>query len=85
MDFCFNVDDCLFKLLATRASSRVDLTIMVQRLDITILETGYWGQMIWKIPETGLRRWSAYSYSYSYLWTATNTFPSQTTSERGRS
>lgn len=46
----FNVDYCLFKLQNTRASDRVDLSAVVQRLGIASLEMGCWGQMIWKIP-----------------------------------
>lgn len=55
----FYVDYCLFELQDTRASDRVDLSAVVQRLGIASLEMGCWGQMIWKIPETGPRQVSA--------------------------
>lgn len=58
MDFLFNVDYCLSELHDTRTSDCLDLSTMVHRLGIASLETGCWGQMIRKIPETGPRQWS---------------------------
>lgn len=58
MDFLLNVDYCLSELHDTRTSDCLDLSTMVHRLGIASLETGCWGQMIRKIPETGPRQWS---------------------------